>query len=139
MTWKAWLLCGPNAVLAVALGCKSLPDLPDLPTPTTTTTSTTTTTRPEADNNRFLWKPASERDGNLVVILPARLDASEVRVSGTIFMAGRPYTRANGNRQHTRFPVPGSAFGGPVTVHAILRSGGYVEWTVPQGAVRFEK
>lgn len=129
---------------AVVVGCQSIRDavdnLPPAPPASTTTTSTTTTTQPAAqESQRFLWKPASERDGNLVVLLPARLDAAEVRVSGVIYMAGRPYTRANGNRQHTRFPVPGAAFGGPVTVGAVLKDGGYQEWQVPNGAARYER
>ncbi len=59
----------------------------------------------------FLWKPVSDSNGNLVVILPAKFNNlidGPVTVNGT---PGRFTSVANGNRSHWRFDKPGSASG----------------------------
>ena len=63
----------------------------------------------------FLWKPESDSDGNLVILLPSNLvgKASGVRVlspEGNVLAQGRYGGIANGFRQHFRFDRPGSAF-----------------------------
>jgi hypothetical protein len=98
---------------------------PDLPAPGV----------PQAGDDTFLWKPTSENDGKLVVLLPARLGrASSVTVNGE---AGRFSSVANGNRAHYRFPKPGSAYGSGARVVASFGGGVTKSWTVPSGGSRF--
>jgi hypothetical protein len=68
----------------------------------------------------FLWKPNSESDNNLVVLFAASYDlqfqsVEALRVDGGID-AGTFSGFANGGRQHFRFPSPGSAYTGQLTV-----------------------
>lgn len=55
----------------------------------------------------FVWKPVSEGDGNLVVLLPAT--AGDVLV-GVNTERGRYVGRTNGNRPTYRFSRPGGAY-----------------------------
>jgi hypothetical protein len=100
------------------------------------TAPTTPTTPPVADSNTFLWKPASDNDGKLAVLLPANIDASAVTVNGE--RHARYTGRANGNRQHFRFNKPGSSYGANAKVVATLTAGGTKTWTVPNGGARWE-
>lgn len=64
----------------------------------------------------FLWKPVSDKDGNLAIILPERLTG---KVTGVKIVSkdqskrvgkGKYSGIGNGNREHFRFKRPGSAF-----------------------------
>lgn len=93
-----------------------------------------------ADRNgsqAFLWKPVSDSNGNLVVILPAKFNNlidGPVTVNGT---PGRFSSVANGNRSHWRFDKPGGAFGSNVVVKWTATGKTY-SVTVPNGGKRFE-
>lgn len=67
----------------------------------------------------FLWKPASESDGNLVLVFPDEFERPFEQVS--VFRKGdhrrnhcRYTGKANGNRQHWRCPLPGVFYDGRV-------------------------
>jgi hypothetical protein len=92
-----------------------------------------------ADRNgsqTFLWKPVSDSNGNLVVILPAKFNNlidGPVKVNGT---PGRFSAVANGNRSHWRFDKPGAAFGSNVVV-TWTATGKTYSVTVPNGSARW--
>lgn len=95
----------------------------------------------EGADNSFVWKPVSESDGNLVVLLPASLagQVEGLTISGSFgSVAGSGGELSNGNRPTYRFPQPGSAYGQNITVQAPLKSGGVRTWTVPDGGSRVE-
>lgn len=82
----------------------------------------------------FLWKPVSDSNGNLVVLLPSQYNGkvSSVSVNGE---RGSFSGIANGNRTHWRFSKPGAAYGSNARVVATT-SAGNASWTVPNGAAR---
>lgn len=130
------------AILGACSGCSTIGDvidnLPDV-TPTTTTTTTTTTQPPAVvppslqGDQTFLWKPAGEKTGKLVVLIPARLLADACTV-GT--EKGSGVGRHNGNREHFRYGKPGSAYGRNVPVVCSYQGAETGRWTVPDGAAR---
>jgi hypothetical protein len=71
---------------------------------------------PEMPNPTFLWKPSSDSDGNLVILLPAGMtgQVAELEVmspDGKTVLAKGKYTGAgNGMREHYRFGKPGASF-----------------------------
>jgi hypothetical protein len=69
--------------------------------------------------NGFVWKPQSEKDGNLTVLFPATSAAPPtvylVTSSGQL-VEGRLDGRTNGNRPTYRFPDSGDAYGSNVTL-----------------------
>jgi hypothetical protein len=64
----------------------------------------------------FLWKPVSDKNGDLVVLLPKKLTGKvhEVRVLSpdgkTTLSTGKYSGVGNGNREHFRFSEPGSSY-----------------------------
>lgn len=92
----------------------------------------------------FLWKPISESDGNLVVLLPSALrgkvsQTSVVNSSGQVIETGRfAGDTHNGNRPHYRFSMPGAGFGRNVTVVARLTDGSVRTWGISNGGSRVE-
>lgn len=92
-----------------------------------------------APSDTFLWKPASESNGKLVILLPASVEASGVSISGpNVNETGSGSGRANGQRQHFRFGKSGKDMQGPVTVNITLASGGTKSITVKNPAERME-
>lgn len=84
----------------------------------------------------FLWKPASDSDGNLVILLPNSFPSTEmVTVTepslGTI--TGRFTGRTNGDRPTYRFPKSGASF----ESDSVVKFTGF-ELTVPDGSLRYE-
>ena len=87
----------------------------------------------------FLWKPVSENNGKLVVLVPARLSTEPVgKLIVNDSVQGRFSSIANGNRAHYRFDSPGSAFGKNIPV-VLVKNGNRYEWIVPDGAQRYTK
>jgi len=89
----------------------------------------------------FLWKPVSDSNGKLVVLLPPKLagQAKSVEVqdaSGKTLAKGRYTGDANGGRPHFRFDKPGAAFGNDVRVVATLSNGQKVTYPIKNGAAR---
>lgn len=97
--------------------------------------------------NGFLWKPVSESDGNLVILLPSSYhECCEVSVypypytnSSTLIETGDFKSRANGDRPHYRFEHPGSYYcdGGPCS--AVVTCGGITDiYHIPDTSERCE-
>ncbi len=94
----------------------------------------------------FLWKPESESDGNLVVLLPTELRQMIERVEihsalptteDTLLGTGR-FTGDdhNGERLHYRFDEPGSAFGENIHLVAYGTDGTEISWNIANGGER---
>ena len=95
--------------------------------------------------NGFLWKPVSEKDGNLVILFPAAFD--ELFSQVCVFLAevledeepqecgtlndGEPFS--NGERQTWRFSRPGSSYTGRVVATDIDQE---CVWVVPNPDTR---
>ncbi len=96
----------------------------------------------------FLWKPVSEGDGNLVVLLPTDLRGMLDRVeihselpasADTLLEEGRfSGDEHNGARPHYRFDQPGSGYGSDVHVVAYKTDGTQITWDITNGADRHD-
>lgn len=91
----------------------------------------------------FLWKPVSESDGRLVVLIPPQYTGriSSVflaRRTGTVIEQGAYGGIHNGGRAHYRFSAPGSSYGTAIFAVADLEDGTSVNWYVPNGGARTE-
>lgn len=96
----------------------------------------------------FLWKPVSEGDGNLVVLLPTDLRGMLDRVEIHSSLPAGPETlleegefagdEHNGARPHYRFDQPGSAYGSDVHVVGFKSDGTQVTWDINNGADRHD-
>jgi hypothetical protein len=88
----------------------------------------------------FVWKPVSEGDGRLVVLLPSsyvgRVSSVQIRRGGAVLESGRFAGNTNGNRPTFRFSRPGAGYGSGLTAVATLRTGGSVSWNIPNGGSR---
>lgn len=93
----------------------------------------------------FLWKPESEKNGNLVVLLPKELAGliSKVEIHSSLppsestkIASGNFSSNANGGRDHFRFDEPGSAYGSNVYVVAYREDGETVNWQIGDGGER---
>jgi len=82
----------------------------------------------------FLWKPFSESDGNLVVLLPSDIRNGSVVIVGAdgARTEGRFTAVANGGREHFRFDQPGSSFDGS----RVETSSG--NFSIDDGGLRYE-
>lgn len=99
-------------------------------------------------NTGFLWKPTSESDNKLVVLLPQALRGLVNRVEihsslppsdGTRIAEGRfAGDTMNGNRAHFRFDKPGSSYGQNVHVVAHKNDGSILHWDISDGGRRHE-
>jgi hypothetical protein len=90
----------------------------------------------------FLWKPVSESDKNLVVLLPShfrkRLDRVELRHSGGVENGRFTGDTMNENRVHYRFSRPGSRYGANITLVAVAKTGETYTWNIPNGGSRYD-
>ena len=96
----------------------------------------------------FLWKPVSEGDGNLVVLLPTELRGLIDRVEIHSSMPPSPETLLeegrfdgddkNGNRLHYRFEQPGAEYGDNVNLVAYRTDGEAIFWNIANGADRHD-
>jgi hypothetical protein len=76
----------------------------------------------------FLWKPASDSDGKLVVLTPEGLTGKIESVvlkdeSGRVIESGRSSGVANGDREHFRFRRAGGDYPPNVTVEIRMENG----------------
>ena len=92
---------------------------------------------------RFLWKPDSERDGNLVVLV----DRERVRVEvfGSVSETLVDFGPSNGRGSTARGSRPGGGYGGNIRVtffdsegRQVLLNDGRPEVIIPNGADRVE-
>lgn len=83
----------------------------------------------QVDNPTFLWKPISDSDGKLVILLPSALTGEVESVVlwssdlGELLAEGRFAGVANGGREHFRFGVSGQEFPPGTVVEVTLKSG----------------
>lgn len=95
---------------------------------------------PTSVGGGFVWKPVSESNGNLVVLLPpslrGRVSGVAITKGGAVLERGHFAGDANGGRPHYRFSMPGAAYGTGLTVVASLTSGGTQSWSIPNGGQR---
>lgn len=95
-------------------------------------------------SQEFLWKPKSDKDGKLVVLLPSDLSGqvTSVKILGSnnvVIEQGRDAGFGNGGRHHFRFDKAGGGYPAGVRVVAELAGGGTFETKISQTAVRTEK
>ncbi|HMO16879.1 MAG TPA: hypothetical protein PKA63_01255 [Oligoflexia bacterium] len=96
----------------------------------------------------FLWKPVSESDSKLVVLLPEALRGAVSRVEIHASLPPSDITKLgegrfagdtmNGNRPHFRFDKPGSGYGNDVHVVAYKDDGSMLTWNIKDGSQRHD-
>ena len=104
------------------------------------TTMSETAPATSGGSEEFLWKPESESNGKLVVLLPSSLrgQVSSCTISGSFGSENGSFAgdTHNGNRPHYRFSNHGSQYGTDITVSAKLHDGATRTWSIPNGANR---
>lgn len=90
----------------------------------------------------FLWKPVSEGDGKLVILLPGSLrgKVSGCSISGSFGSENGRFAgdTHNGRRPHYRFSRSGGSYGSNITVSA-RTSDGTKTWRIGNGASRSDQ
>ncbi|MCB9466559.1 MAG: hypothetical protein H6682_22880 [Candidatus Eisenbacteria bacterium] len=91
----------------------------------------------------FLWKPESESNGNLVVLVPKEYahQVSSLQIqdgSGAVLAEGRSNGYGNGGREHFRFDRPGGRFPEGVVVELKLKNGSVVRYEIPTPSERYD-
>lgn len=94
-------------------------------------------------DNTFLWKPISESDGNLVVLLPSELNNNIQQVylvdsSGNVLEKGKFTGFKNGDRGHYRFSKSGGNYPSGTRTIAILNDGTALSYNTGQTSSRNE-
>jgi len=94
---------------------------------------------PGADG--FLWKPESEKDKKLVVLLPPRLSGMVANVrlmgpNGEEIETGRYSGNGNGGREHFRFSRAGGSYPDGLSVEVKLSNGETVRFGVGETSAR---
>ncbi len=92
----------------------------------------------------FLWKPESDKDGNLAVLLPPNLTGKVKRVEvqdadGKVIGRGKASGVGNGGRTHFRFNKKGSAYPTECKVVITLNNGEQRVVKIKDPAQRLEK
>ena len=109
-----------------------------------TTLAATTNAKNTALNRGFLWKPISDSDGQLVILLPSLYTKNVAQVSlysseeNKFIESGRYSGIGNGDREHYRFKSAGSHYPAEVIVEISLKSGGKKMITIDNPANRLE-
>jgi len=83
----------------------------------------------------IIWKPVSEGDGKLVVLLPATSGVETVSIvttDGTLVEAGRYINRHHNNRPTYRFNKPGRGYPSPCVLKV-----GSTGYTITSSAARY--
>lgn len=91
----------------------------------------------------FLFKPRSDGDGRLVILLPREMtrDVASVTLrdaSGRVVDTGQSRGVANGGREHFRFGKEGGAYPPDLTVEVKLRDGSTKQYSIPDPAKRYD-
>ena len=98
---------------------------------------------PRGPGGGFLWKPVSEANRNLVVLLPSSLtdgfrETFLADADGNFIERGVFSGVHNGGREHYRFSRPGAAYGRDLFVVGQDRNGNRVHWPISNGGSRIE-
>jgi len=91
----------------------------------------------------FLFKPVSDSDGRLAVLMPPRLaglvqSVSLVGPNGEVIETGRYAGNGNGGRDHYRFTRAGGQYADGLIVQATLATGELVRYTIRETSQRTE-
>jgi hypothetical protein len=91
----------------------------------------------------FLFKPESDGEGKLVVLLPANLAYSVESLilkdeDGNEIERGEPSGYANGGREHFRFDKAGDEYPDNLTVEITLSDGTTKEYVIPDPSQRYD-
>jgi hypothetical protein len=94
-------------------------------------------------NAGFLFKPVSDSDGKLAVLLPSRLaglvkGVTLVGANGGVLETGRYSGNGNGGRDHYRFTKPGGQYADGLSVQATLITGEVVKYLIRETSERME-
>jgi hypothetical protein len=90
----------------------------------------------------FLYKPVSESNGNLVILLPSSMQGSVASINlldgaGNSLETGQSYGPYDDGRPLFRFGRTGAAYPDNLTVQVNLSSGDVKEYTIPDSAKRW--
>ncbi|MCI5066423.1 hypothetical protein MRY87_11925 [bacterium] len=93
--------------------------------------------------DEFVFKPESESDGKLVILLPQIMTGEIDHLllkdeNGNIIEEGRSTGVANGNREHFRFNRAGEDYPENITVEVRLASGEVKEYEIPNPGQRYD-
>ncbi len=91
----------------------------------------------------FLFKPLSDTQGKLVVLLPAALTGKVSGVvlkdaSGKEIESGRSGGVGNGEREHFRYNQPGGQYPANLTVEVRLKGGEIKSYSIPDPSKRYD-
>ncbi|MFT5125188.1 MAG: hypothetical protein ACI9QL_003635 [Candidatus Omnitrophota bacterium] len=110
--------------------------------PSSSSSSASSSSSSGGGSGGFLWKPKSESNGKLVVLLPGSLrgKVSGASISGSFGSENGSFAgdTHNGRRPHYRFSKSGGSYGSNIRVTA-RTSSGTKSWTVPNGGSRNEQ
>jgi hypothetical protein len=115
------------------------------PSTTEDTVPTISSGRALGASGEFLWKPISDKDGKLAVLIPATLSKKikSVKIisphANKILATGKFSGIGNGNRAHFRFNQPGGSFPDGSIVLLTLKDGSRRHVTIKDTEVRFAK
>jgi hypothetical protein len=93
----------------------------------------------------FLWKPKSEKDGNLAILTPkaysGKIESVQVLSpdGGQVIAKGRPAGIGNGDREHFRFNQSGGEFPDGSVVLITLTDGSKLQVPIKETSERFTK
>lgn len=132
----------PAPVEAVAAAEPATAETAAAPAPATSTAAPSGTLGTSGGSG-FLWKPVSESNGRLIVLIPSQYTGRIgsvflARRTGTVIEQGSFVGVFNGGRAHYRFGGVGASYGSGIFVVADLSGGASVNWYVPNGAARTE-
>lgn len=93
--------------------------------------------------NGFLWKPVSDSNGKLAVLLPKGMTGDIASVvlkdaNGQVIEKGRMTGVGNGDREHFRFSRPGADYPEGVTVEVQLKDGSVKTYTIDNPGQRYD-
>lgn len=102
-----------------------------------------TGTDPRDGAGGFLFKPVSESDGNLVVLLPTKFKGDVESVilrdmEDREIDRGREAGYHNGDRQHFRFSKPGADYGSNVSLEIKFLDGSIQRYDIPNPSERYD-
>lgn len=91
----------------------------------------------------FLWKPVSDSDGNLAILLPPNMTGKVNGVNvlspeGQVLESGRASGVGNGGREHFRFKRPGGSFPPGCQVQILFKDGSQQTIPIENPGVRNE-
>lgn len=123
-----------------------IPDLdPDLPPPPAAGTKEYSIGTTLSRSGQFLWKPVSDKDGKLAVLLPSRLTGKIKSVAilspdkTKILAKGKYSGVSNGDREHFRFSKAGGAYPDNAIVMITLKDGKTYNVKVKETSDRYER